>query len=110
MEMLAHADAMVPADNKTGLSKVKVECDVANSKLTEQYITSSASIAFDLYQFPSRVDFACPTGFPIEFEAEDGITLGQISGAAPVVTINKNLETYKTTIDTMSGAVNVEKQ
>lgn len=106
----AHADAMVPSDTKTGLKKVSIECD--SDKLTEKYLGSAGAVlgSFELYNFPSKVTAICPTT-SIDFEANDGIKLGQITSTGdPIISIEKNIDTYRATIDIMSGAVNVEKQ
>lgn len=105
----AHADAMVPSDTKTGLAKVKVEC-IDNDKLKEEYVLTG-STANELYKFPSKVEATCGN-FPAEFNTDSGIDLGQIKNQTsnPYVNIKKNNDTYRATIDIMSGAVNVEKQ
>jgi len=109
----AHADAMIPPYDKNDLAKVNVSCIDSDRKLVQKYLKSDETPIGDeilLYKFPSRVTFSCPSS-PIEFEAKSGITLGKIvSTDEPKISITKNFDTYEAKIDTMSGAVNVEKQ
>jgi hypothetical protein len=104
----AHADAMVPLDTKTELTKVTVEC--SSNQLIEKY-DSTGSPDITLYTFPSKVTFDCDFN-KLEFNANSGINLGKINvdGNSAKISVTKNNDTYDAKIDTMSGAVNVEKQ
>lgn len=104
----AHADAMVPLDTATNLTKVIVTCNNSTG-LTEQY-DSVGSAVVPLYIFPKNVDITCSFD-ELEFNADNGIELGQITTAGvPSVSVSRNSDTYKATINKMSGAVNVTKK